>query len=403
MMLSKTIPNLAAMHLKLLTNNKVEICSENKQGKEWRCEDGIQIRGGEEGDADKIILSSDLTSGGNVIGCGVGVSREYSIPLLKSGIQKAVRRRLSDHAVALSQQMLLQSRDSLLQFLRRISIINIEDSLLHPQLIALSTWCMMAVSKGYSLHQSTQLLLLQYIGEIADMSSRMCYEPINRQIRLKKTKPKSEADFVIKMLKIRKSYGGMPGDMKLIDSSVRYAQQYTEMFYSQQKLNPSDTTMKSHISEIPYSLQPAYQLHEAVDFHCLGFLVSKTAAECQSQGLSFATPSMIKSLWWKYRSGVYINKPVVTPSGRSLGRVGSGNPTEGEQMWNVIYPIIDQEIAKASPWNMRPPPPKEKKTRSVSPKKKSGNKIVKKIKSDQPTITSAFQKSKKQPEIIIID
>eukprot|EP01060_Flectonema_neradi_P033595 TRINITY_DN5683_c6_g1_i1.p1 TRINITY_DN5683_c6_g1~~TRINITY_DN5683_c6_g1_i1.p1 ORF type:complete len:412 (+),score=54.47 TRINITY_DN5683_c6_g1_i1:40-1236(+) len=390
------------VHLKLLASNRVAVCPHDKQGTEWRSDKSIKLRGMGDGEVNEVVLSSDIKQGGNLYGTGVGVVRPYFVPLLKSGIQKSVRRGLCDHAVSLSQQMMLQSDYSAEQFLRRISIINVEDSMLHPELFSLSTWCMMALTRGYTLQPSTQRTLLQYISEMAAFPGRMSHDTtLLKRDEVQQPVAESPQTKMLKMmLRIRRSYGGMSGDMRMLDAVHDYAAQYSDIFTARQVTPPTSITSNDFMQQIPYELRSEYHLPEAVDFHCYPSMPAKVATIMQWSCEFSPTPDpgLVEKLWWRCQSGVYVNKPIILPSGRQVDEVRP-DPEEAKQ-WDTIRGYANVISLLNQCWRVMP----IKDVPSPRPSK-GGNRIKRpKVQSDQPTISSAFKKSKpRKPEVIVID
>lgn len=75
---------------------------------------------------------------------------KLSIPVLKSMIQKAIRRQRPHQATMLAMEL---SDKSWSDLLRRIPIIMLEDAALHPDL-PLLVWLMVADSKNYIVNST---------------------------------------------------------------------------------------------------------------------------------------------------------------------------------------------------------------------------------------------------------
>lgn len=89
--------------------------------------------------------------------------------LLKSNLQKAVRRRHIEEAFATAKHFLAQDAGELL---RRLPIIMCEDTLLHPSLFMTLVWLMAAVSKGYRLCAADCQLVMDFVGACLSAPSR---------------------------------------------------------------------------------------------------------------------------------------------------------------------------------------------------------------------------------------
>lgn len=86
----------------------------------------------------------------------------HNVPLIKSLLQKAVRRQMTEIALKTAKHFIQMDLDG---FLRRLYVIMLEDVSLHPSVSAL-IWLTSAVSKGYQIkeHQLDWLMgLVQYL------------------------------------------------------------------------------------------------------------------------------------------------------------------------------------------------------------------------------------------------
>ena len=88
---------------------------------------------------------------------------KLGVQVLQSALQKAVRRRRPAAAVRLARTL---QRASWNTFIRRLPIVIIEDSTLHPAL-PLLVWLMMATSKGFRPTQAHLDACVAIVGEVA--------------------------------------------------------------------------------------------------------------------------------------------------------------------------------------------------------------------------------------------
>jgi len=86
-----------------------------------------------------------------------------SVPVLKSVLQKAIRRRRPLPAVRVAMEL---ADKSLGDLLRRLPIIVLEDSTLHPDLPFL-VWLMIAESKGFQVPKALFTIVMRIVYEIA--------------------------------------------------------------------------------------------------------------------------------------------------------------------------------------------------------------------------------------------
>jgi hypothetical protein len=173
-----------------------------------------------------LKLSTNMTSSAIPIGLASPTPASESnhflgIAVLKSMLQKAIRRRLPEKAVKLADRLM---RLSMVDFLRRIPVICIEDSLLHPALPIL-LWLMIAVTKGFALSQDMVDLCLRIVREIASCPHRdhPCHANDGSQADSSYASgndmPATWLSLLSSML-LRASYGGMAGDIDMMVSTT---------------------------------------------------------------------------------------------------------------------------------------------------------------------------------------
>lgn len=92
------------------------------------------------------------------------------LSILKSALQKCVRRRLSQPAVRVAVALLRKTR-SPFELLRRLSIIVLEDAALHPQFPTL-VWLLAASSKGYISSFEDVRMIVTVVHEVAACTVR---------------------------------------------------------------------------------------------------------------------------------------------------------------------------------------------------------------------------------------
>lgn len=152
--------------------------------------------------------------------------------VLKSAVQKCVRRCMPEHAVMCAAHLL---DVSVREFARRMIVICIEDAILHPG-VPLLAWAMLAESKGYHVPPSLAAALLQMVYEMAacrtydaapvlaaaDAGAPPPAAPDVRHM--------SDADAaLVRSLLVRAEFGGMGGDVRMLREAARI---WTERFLS---------------------------------------------------------------------------------------------------------------------------------------------------------------------------
>ena len=192
---------------------------------------------------------------------------EKAIPILKSNLQKCIRRSKEKKAIRTAYQMLLLDPNALL---RRLPIIYIEDVHIEKSFVSI-IWYMIAVSKGYKLSQNdiewilgiVSMLAKNNLKEIVPKLNKDGIENMDEFINLI---PKEfyELNFnVIWALLIRYLYGGMKGDMKLILNTI--------LAYKNKPIIEIEI-IPIKISDKISEFKLKYILTAAVDFHCTNII-----------------------------------------------------------------------------------------------------------------------------------
>ncbi|KAK9800311.1 hypothetical protein WJX73_000054 [Symbiochloris irregularis] len=144
--------------------------------------------------------------------------------LLKSALQKNVRLGRAGSAVRCALQLL---KDNAGELLRRLSIICLEDAVLHPQL-PLIVWLMAAHAKGYELGWHHADACLAIVSELASVSKRDCWPSCDSSASDERQKgplstdgqgPCNDAESIlVTAISIRAVFGGMAGDVAMLKS-----------------------------------------------------------------------------------------------------------------------------------------------------------------------------------------
>lgn len=180
-----------------------------------------------------VTLSSSVPCHGHPVRWVHRHSR-LSVPVLKSILQKAIRRRRPLPAVRVAMEL---ADKSLGDLLRRLPIIVLEDSTLHPNLDFL-VWIMMAHSKEFVPPPHLMTRVFEIVYEIA---SCQWSDPISADddenvddesgpvISLTSLLESSTADALISLptdaalwsMLVRAEYGGMRGDVLMLQTYVQ--------------------------------------------------------------------------------------------------------------------------------------------------------------------------------------
>jgi hypothetical protein len=165
-----------------------------------------------------------------------------SVPVLKSILQKCIRRRRPLPAVRVAMELIDKSLGDLL---RRLPVIILEDSSMHPD-FGLLVWLMIAYSKDYVLPPQLIIRVLQIVFEVA---SCQWSDPLVRSSQeegqdddephgtgaslssfqeASDSLPKSAEEMIWSIL-VRAEYGGMKGDIRMLH---KYADLWKRRFAS---------------------------------------------------------------------------------------------------------------------------------------------------------------------------
>ncbi len=212
----------------------------------------------------------------------------YDIPLLKSNLQKAVRRK--DVSTAMQTTIILLSVDPT-SLLRRLPIIFIEDVCL-TDAFPIVVWMMMA-DKDYTLKDYDKRLILSIVASLCEIDE--WYDNRgnldgDQTYTHESLQSLPNADYLLSLY-YRMLYGGMKGDMKMLNNAIGFYKD-REIFHSE--LNDSyNYNLNETITIIP----------EAIDFHPYPYLLSyiKKCTDVEKD--------RVKELIWFAESGVNVRKP----------------------------------------------------------------------------------------------
>lgn len=133
----------------------------------------------------------------------------FHVPLLKSNLQKAIRRRNRDAALRTAWWLLCNDPTELL---RRLPVIVCEDTQLEPRTFVELVWLMAATSKGYRLRWADAALVMSVVATALETTGHWNLEvpgpPLPTGGLLQNP--------VALALHVRIAFGGMRGDMAFL-------------------------------------------------------------------------------------------------------------------------------------------------------------------------------------------
>jgi len=217
----------------------------------------------------------------------MGIDTALDVPLLKSNLQKAIRRGCT--RVAVSTMIALLSK-SPTELFRRLPIIYIEDVCLMTS-FPIVVWFMIA-DKEYIIKKLDVFILANIIislcstEEVYDDPSTLtedCHEDIYDE------NDKNDDDAIL-ALKIRSKYGGMKGDMEMLKEAIVHYKRGRIIVETEW----SDKIVYSHNIEV---------LPEAIDFHPYPKMLRDINKSTYIQS------ELVKKTIWLAESGVNYRKP----------------------------------------------------------------------------------------------
>ena len=216
---------------------------------------------------------------------------------LKSNLQKCVRRGLNEKAIKTAYHMM---KLNLNEFLRRIAIIVLEDVTLHSSFSTI-VWLTAATSSKKFPFKPTKHIIDWLLG-VVDL---LCN--IKEADKIKKDKKEYSLtelnDYnLLYSLQLRKSYGGMGGDMNMLNYFTGY---WLEKFKKDEKCNETE------IKLIDSSTITMLKLDEwkldgenccGIDFHCAPYIIDNLS---KKYGYS---EGELKTVIWNCSSGINYRK-----------------------------------------------------------------------------------------------
>jgi hypothetical protein len=214
-----------------------------------------------------------------------GVDTPLDIPLLKSNLQKAIRRK--DKRTAVSSMLALLSK-SPTELFRRLPIIYIEDVCLMTS-FPIVVWFMIA-DKEYVIKKLDVFILVNIIISLCDTDEVYDDPSIDILEKCQEDIYDIENNDAILALIIRSKYGGMKGDMVMLKEAIDH--------YKRGRI----IVETEWLDEIRYE-HKVEVLPEAIDFHpypqILRDINKATHIQCE----------LVKKTIWLAESGVNYRKP----------------------------------------------------------------------------------------------
>lgn len=207
-------------------------------------------------------IGIDINLIGNIENNTVKMTENYKYTsLLKSNIQKCIRRGLVNQSISTAKLMI---KTDFIQFLRRIFIIILEDTTLHSSVCPIM-WMTAAYPEWQPCqkHINWLLGLVKYLAESSyrDIYLKSDYDFINNIEKINKL-PINDRN-IIYCLYFRTSYGGMKGDIGMINYLINV---WINRFINKNYYHVYDNFIL--LDYKPKNIKINQILIESVDFHC---------------------------------------------------------------------------------------------------------------------------------------
>ena len=231
----------------------------------------------------------------------IPIEKTYSkrhITYLKSNLQKCIRRQLSEKAIKTAYHMI---KVDLNEFLRRLCIIVFEDVKLHESYSTL-VWLMVATSKQDVIFRPTKEMIDWLLGLVNTLCNINEADEADESEEKYKLTDFNEYDLLYS-LQLRMSYGGMRGDVEMLDD-------FTTLWYNRFRKNiPCDKTQVNLIDSdtIRTLTFNDWKLEgenmSGIDYHCAPQIAETLAKEYNCKEYE------VKSAIWNCSSGINKRKP----------------------------------------------------------------------------------------------
>jgi hypothetical protein len=237
----------------------------------------------------------------------------FSIPLLKSNLQKAIRRGETSMAIQTSLAILQKNP---MEFLRRLPIIYIEDVCLMDS-YSIVIWFMMA-DKDYKLCATDIDILLNIVISLCECREYFDYREKDNHPTYFSHETLQKYNNCDELLSIyyRSEYGGMKGDIKMLKTAIEY--------YIENPLKVFKTQYKTiDYNKINTNIEI---LVESIDFHPYPYMLTFLSK------MTEMNKDLIKEFIWFVESAYNIRKPCTIETSKIY---------EERKEWKKIQKYLD--------------------------------------------------------------
>jgi hypothetical protein len=285
----------------------------------------------------------------------------FNSSILKSAIQKAVRRGDVDKALACTKSLIDKDPKGCL---RRLMIIILEDALLHPDYAKLAVLTDRARQKGMELTEADKTLVLTIVADITRCEWRD-FEKDNPDYAegYKIAKLGDEELALINAINYRVRIGGWKDDMEMMRKFARiWAKRFAEGTWDIDKLRSYFTGETVEYADVPYAGIADIPI-EAADFHVFSvgkillkksYVTEMIRKAMPPEKRDWAKPwvsdeDILYKVCWCLRSGVSYKKVLWT--GERVNWLEADKiPQEYWLDFRTIYGRIEGELDSIGRW-----------------------------------------------------
>lgn len=286
----------------------------------------------------------------------------FSPSLLKSAIQKSIRRNDVDRAVK-HAKLLLHKKPN--DFWRRLPIIMLEDVVLHPDLRRVVELATASARKAYQLSAEDEEFGLRLVEQLARCKVRdtefLKYLLQRKQVQIKYQEAHLKEDelLLIKAIYWRSCMGGMYGDIGMMRTvasiwqnrfgSGEYSINQSIEYFPECEIDYKNISLDENGSDVPF---------EAIDFHCspmVEILLRKPQIKnIVTKFYPNKKPEVVlKQVIWRLRSGINYKMDIKANQifdWLKADEIKVYQVSEDEANFLQIYQLIRDEVDNISNW-----------------------------------------------------
>lgn len=238
------------------------------------------------------------------------IDKKIYIPLCKSNLQKAIRRGNIETTLCSTIYML---QNDPIQLFRRIPIIEVEDVCLMSS-YNVCVWLMMA----NNYHQVTKRDYYNVLLIVSNLCKKSEYINIHHddlpEVSIKDIKNHKNRDILLGLF-YRKEYGGLKGDIKMLNNVIY------DLYNNKIEVYELDKKLKVNLPT-DFTILP-----ESIDFHCYPSILEYI------QKNTLIDKDLIKTYIWNVESGLNFRK---------VETIESSKKYSNDETWEIIKKYLDE-------------------------------------------------------------